>query len=171
MIRKLVERFNESLKGYLSPSSSARRKICVPVTISIEPESINLRRRDTGKLVLEKDSPSSAALSIKGKTVDLSENGLAFIVSSVRLGDNYLVGQTSKPLNITLDLPGGKVCLQALGQRYEPIGDEACASKYMIGAKITRIGEKDRRAYNEYLEHGYKAQTSDNKKLSLGITK
>lgn len=171
MIRKLVERLNEYLKDYMSPPSSARRKICVPVTVTIEPESINLRRRDTGKLVLEKDSPSSAALIVKGKTSNLSAEEISFVVPSVRLGQHYLVGQNSKPLNITLDLPGGKVCFQAAGQRYEPVGDDTCATKYLIGAQITRISEADSNAYREFLENGYKNYSADGKKLPLGVTK
>lgn len=166
MIRKLIEYLNESLRDYLSPSLSVRRKVCVPAKISIESDSKGLRNSETGKLVM---SESAAALSIKCETRDLSENGLAFVVSSIRLGQNYLVGQAGKPLDVTLDLPSGKVCFQAVGQRYEPIGDTASATKYLIGAKITRISETDRCGYMEYLERGYKNSTN-NKALSLGIS-
>ncbi|MGI8493722.1 MAG: PilZ domain-containing protein [Pyrinomonadaceae bacterium] len=166
MIRKLVQYLNEYLRGYLLPPPSVRRKICVPAKISIESDSKGLRNSETGKLVMRENS---SALSTKCETRDLSENGLAFVVSSIRLGQNYLVGQAGKPLDVTLDLPSGKICFQAVGQRYEPLDEAASAAKYLIGAKITRISETDRRIYMEYLERGYKTST-DNKALSLGIS-
>lgn len=170
MIRKLVSRFNESLRDYLSSpssSSSRRKNICVPVAISIKPEaSGSVRRGDTGKLLM---SEEAATRVIKGETKDLSENGLAFVVPSVRIGPHYLVGQTRQLLEVTLDLPNGKVCFKAVGERYEPIGESATATvKYLIGARITDISNADRKSYTEYLQNARKAQKSE--KLALGIT-
>lgn len=162
MIRTLVSRLHESLKVYLLPS---RRKICIPVTISVERESNGVRRQDTGRLVRQETMPT-----IKGETKDLSENGIAFIVASVRLGQDYLVG-AGRPLNVVLDLPTGKICFRAVGLRHKPVGQNASASKYLIGARILQISEADRRIYAQYLRHGYKAQDLENKRLAtLGVT-
>lgn len=134
----------------------------MPVTVSIEPELNSVRCKSTGKLVMQEAMPV-----IKGETKDLSENGIAFIVACVRVGQNHLVGE-GKTLNVVLDLPNGKVHFQALGQRYQPLGTDA-ATKYLIGARILRISETDRQAYEQYLRHGCKAQKAQNKRLALGI--
>ena len=166
MIRKLVGRLNESLRGYLSPQTSLRRNICVPVTISIKTEESGvLRRADTGKLLMDGET---AIRSVKGETKDLSENGLAFVVPSVRIGRNYLVGQTRQTLSVTLDLPNGKVCFKAVGERYEPVGETGSAAiKYLIGARITEISAADSKAYSEYLQQAKKAES---KGLALRTT-
>lgn len=173
MIRKLVSRFNESLRDYLSSSSSSsssrRRNICVPVTISIMPEDPCRLSRRGGRRSEPEIDDESATLSVKGVTKDLSENGLAFIVPSVRLGQHYLVGQARLTLGITLDLPNGKVCFKAVGERYEQFGESASAAvKYLIGASITEISVADRNAFTEYLRQAQKAQKSE--KLALGVS-
>jgi hypothetical protein len=168
MFRKFVERLRESLRKHpISSSNRVRRKVCVPVTISIVPDSTGVRRRDTGKLVMSEET-TKAVLSVKGETSDVSESGLAFIVPSVRLGQYYLVGAEGRTLSVVLDLPSGKVCFEAIGRRHEQIGADASATKYLIGAQVTRISEADRRAYNEFVRHGWKAQKSENKGLVFG---
>jgi hypothetical protein len=160
MIRTLVNRLNEYFKIHSLPS---RQEVCVPVTISIKPELNSVRCKTTGKLVMQGATPI-----IKGETKDLSENGIAFIVACIRVGQNHLVGE-GKTINVVLDLPNGKVHFQALGQRYQPLGTDAAATKYLVGARIVRISETDRKAYEHYLRHGCKAQKAQNKSLALGI--
>jgi hypothetical protein len=159
MIRKLVRRLNESVVGRLSPE---RRKIQVPIAVSIKSEITGLRHGKTGKLVMSEELPV-----LRGETVDLSSEGFAFVVPCIRIGQNYLVG-AGKTLNVELDLPKGKVHFQAVGQRYEPISRDASVIKYLIGARISQMSERDREIYTEYLEHGVKAEKSGVKKLVFG---
>ncbi len=160
IIRKLVRRLNESLRGYQVP---ARQKACLPVSVSLEPESNSLRNKETGRLVLKETN-----LNIKGETYDLSENGIAFILPAIRVGQNYLAG-AGIPLSVTLDLPKGKVCLKAMGQRYAQLGENPSTAKYLIGANILRMNDHDRRIYNDFLQNGIKLHKSDGKNLALGI--
>jgi hypothetical protein len=143
-LRKLISKFDKSIT---ERSIAQRHKYEVPITVSFEP----VRKTGRSSLPLQK-------FSINGETKDLSKTGIAFIVSSIRLSENYLVGD-GRVLNVELKLPNGKVELQLVGQRYEPIGDEHnSAIKYLIGAKIVRISESDREVYEEFLLLGKKLQ-------------
>lgn len=94
-------------------------------------------------------------LSILGETKDLSATGIAFIVSSIRLKEHYLVGE-GRTLNAELDLPGGKIRMQVIGQRHEQFGEHISTARFLIGAKITKMSEQDREAYEDFLRYGKK---------------
>ncbi len=109
------------------------------------------------------------ALSIKGQTKDLSSNGIAFIVDSIRLKEHYLVGE-NRVLNVELDLPNGKIAMQIIGQRYEQIGEHLSISKYLIGANIVDMSQIERDIYEEYLKFGSKRKKQIKSVLSLDGT-
>lgn len=151
MIRKLVSRFNKSItERVVSP----RKNYEVPIKIWFEPD------RATGPLRMPGES-----LVMMGETRDMSRSGIAFIVSAIRIQENYLVGG-NRPLNAELDLPGGKVMMQIVGSRYEQVGAHISTARFLVGAKITRISEQNRDAYEYFLRHGNK-QTKGS--LTLGI--
>lgn len=151
MIRKLISKFNRTFNEKVV---SSRKEFHVPIKIWVEPD------RQTGKLQLPIEH-----LSISGETKDLSVTGIAFIVSSIRLKETYLVGE-GRTLNAELDLPGGKVKMQVIGQRHEQVGQHISTAKFLVGAKIIRISEHDREAYEDFLRYGKKLLKQ---KLALGI--
>lgn len=118
---------------------SRRRALSVPVKISFEPD------KSTGGLVIP-----APDLSIRGETKDLSSSGIAFVVSSIRLQQYYLVGEGRK-LNAVITLPKGKIKMQLMGERYEQIGEHVSTTQYLIGARILDISEGDRRTYTDFL--------------------
>lgn len=151
MIRKLISKFNKSLA---ERAVSARHKLEIPIKVWLEPD------QNTGRL------PGSVEnLSIAGKTHDLSVTGVAFIVSSIRIRENYLVGE-GRVLNAELDLPQGKVRMQIIGQRYEQVGQHISTAKFLVGAKIVKISAGDREAYEHFLRYGKKLKEGS---LALGI--
>ncbi len=77
MIRKLLAQFNKSISRRVVAS---RHKYEVPIKLSFEPD------RNTGRL-----QKSLENLFITGETKDLSHTGIAFVVPSIRLKENYLV--------------------------------------------------------------------------------
>ena len=156
MIRKLIARFNKSMTIRIAP---ARFDCEVPVSIMFEPNS------QTGKLRLPLEKTS-----IKGVSRDLSESGIAFIVPSIRLKENYLVGE-NRTLSAELDLPNGKIKMIVVGQRYEQIIDEqSSTTKYLIGAKIVQINDDDKEAY-EYFLHNSEKFKKNSKAFNFGIDK
>lgn len=153
MIRKLVAKFNRSItERVVSP----RKSYEVPIKIWFEPD------RNTGKLKMPLES-----LVILGETKDMSRSGIAFVVSAIRIQENYLVGE-GRILNAELDLPSGKVQMQIVGSRYEQVGQHISTARFLIGAKITQISDENREAYEYFLRHGNKRKKGS---LELGIDK
>lgn len=151
MIRKLISKFNRTFNEKVV---SVRKDFHVPIKIWLEPD------RQTGKLQLPIEN-----LSISGETKDLSATGIGFIVSSIRLKEHYLVGE-GKTLNAEIDLPGGKVRMQIIGQRHEQFGKHISTAKFLVGAKITKMSDQDREVYEDFLRYGKKRMK---KSLALGI--
>jgi len=140
MLRNLIAKFNKSLSSRVVP---ARHKREVAIKLSFEPTG------KTGRLDTTKN------LFITGETVDMSGSGIAFTVASIRVKENYLVGE-GRLLNAELDLPNGKVSMKILGQRYELIGEHLSTERYLIGASIEKMEEENRAAYEDFLKLGGK---------------
>ncbi|MDQ3714107.1 MAG: hypothetical protein M3388_18080, partial [Acidobacteriota bacterium] len=79
MLRKWIAKFNKSRAERVV---SVRHKREVPIKLSFEPSG------KTGK-----SSEPPQVLYITGETKDLSVSGIAFTVSSIRIKENYLVGE------------------------------------------------------------------------------
>ena len=89
-------------------------------------------------------------LSTEGETVDFSETGLGFEVSSIRLQEFYLVGE-GRRLRAEISLPSGKVSMVLIGNRYEQTGAHISVARYFIGARIVDMTGRDRSRYKEFL--------------------
>jgi len=153
MIRKLVSKFNKSItERVVSP----RKKYEVPIKIWFEPE------RMTGRLKMPVEN-----LVMTGETKDLSRSGVGFIVGAIRIQENYLVGG-GRILNAELDLPSGKIQMQIVGTRYEEVGQHISTARFLVGAKITKISDEDREAYEYFLRHGHKRKKGS---FALGVDK
>jgi hypothetical protein len=102
-----------------------------------------------------------------GETYDMSGSGIAFVVSSIRVMENYLVGQ-ERVLLAELDLPGGKVKMKVLGRRYEQVGVHLSTEKYLVGAEIVHISAREREAYEHFLKFG-RTTPKATAQMQLGI--
>ena len=153
MIRRLISMFNRSLAERLV---AERCKCSVPIKVWFEPDNM------TGKLKLPIEK-----LTAYGETRDLSTSGIAFIVSSIRIKENYLVGEGCT-LNVEIDFPTGKVQMQVVGRRYEPLGEHVSTARYLIGAEIVNLSEEYREVYEHFLVHG---EGHKKRSLAFGIDK
>jgi hypothetical protein len=140
MIRELVSRFSSTIA---ERRASVRKKLNIPVKVCFSPEKQGLRS-------------SCDELFLSGETTDISETGIGFVVSSIRIKEKYLVGQ-DRVLNVELDLSGTKVRMKVRGVRYEKVGIHISTEKYLVGAHIESIDEADKQAYAEFLANGHKA--------------
>ena len=137
-----------------------RYKFQVPVKVWFEPDE------KTGKL---KMSPLTAEnLFVWGETQDLSRSGIAFVVPSIRIKENYLVGG-GRFLIAELDLPNGKTQMRVVGKRYEQVGEHLSVSRYLIGASIDHISPENLETYEYFLKHGKHEKAGGS--LELGIDK
>lgn len=155
MLRKLIAKFNKSITERAAP---ARHNLEVPIKLSFEPSG------KTGKL-----SEPPQVLYITGETKDLSNSGIAFIVSAIRIKENYLVGE-GRTLNAELDLPDGKILMKIVGERYAPIENEhQSVGKYLVGASISQMSDENREIYEYFLRFG--AAKKNTGSLKLGINR
>ncbi len=139
MIRELITRFNRSLSERMV---SSRRRHKAPVRVWFEPD-------------IKTDSALDDARSacIFGETEDISRTGIGFVVPSIRIKEKYLVGQ-QRNLNIEIDLPTGKVCMKAVGCRYEKVGIHISAERFFVGAQILTLIGVDKENYETFLKNG-----------------
>lgn len=145
---KVIRGFFSKLNGQIFSSfTPSRHKLNVPITVQLQPN------RGTGSLVLKKED-----FTLKGETRDLSESGISFLVDSIRIREEYLVGQ-NRVLDAVLELPNGTVKMKVIGQRYEQVDQHDSVAKYLIGAKISEIDAEDRKIYREYILRGKRVST------------
>lgn len=154
MIRELIGRFNRSLSERLVAN---RRKHTATMRVWFEPDVNSQQQRDIAK-----------NMALPGETVDMSRTGIAFVVSSIRVNEKYLVGQDRK-LNIEIDLPTGRVEMQVVGKRYEKVGQNSSDEKYLIGANIVRLDADSNPAYDLFLRKGSRRPRGSSSELELGI--
>jgi hypothetical protein len=140
MLRELASKFSVS---WIERRASVRKKFEVPVKVCFAPE------KNVHNLTSCEDS------FLSGETVDLSESGIAFVVSSIRIKEKYLVGQ-DRVLHVEMDLAGKKIQMRVLGKRYERVGIHASTEKYLVGAAITEMSADDRTKYEYFLRNGKK---------------
>ena len=81
-------------------------------------------------------------LPMVGHTRDISETGLAIVVTSDSPGSprDELVG---RELQIVLDLPDGLTHLRCTVVRYKELAAEEGEEGYLIGVRITEMNDKD----------------------------
>ncbi|HLA95117.1 MAG TPA: PilZ domain-containing protein [Pyrinomonadaceae bacterium] len=153
MIRSLITK----ITGLIAERSHAPRKTyAAPVKISFE--RVNIRGIHTS---------TADGVFMSGETMDMSKTGISFMVSAIRIKENYLVGH-ERILNIEIDLPRDKVKMQVIGRRYEREGIHESAERYLVGAEIVNISEEDREAYEHFLRHGATRRRAAAPSLEMG---
>lgn len=142
MLRKFIQKFNKSVAKRVN----LRKELSVPIAVSLMPD------RESGRLQM----PVSKQI-VNGETLDLSDSGILFSVSSIRIGSQYLAGE-GRTLRAELSLPNGKIEMQIVGTRYEQQLDvHTSVGQFQIGAKIVTMSEEDRTIYNDFIKHGSQA--------------
>jgi hypothetical protein len=89
-------------------------------------------------------------LPLIGFTRDISESGLALLVSAKSMSVLYSLGQ-NYTLQLMLNLPSGPVELEATPARFKHINEGEAGSFILIGAQITKMSDADRARFVEYL--------------------
>ncbi len=96
-------------------------------------------------------SGEEQALPLMGFTQDISESGIALLVSAKSASVLSGLGE-SYTLQLVLTLPTGPVDLEVTPARYVPLDDGSAASRILIGARITKIRDEDRPRLSDYLK-------------------
>jgi PilZ domain len=90
--------------------------------------------------------------TIEGYTRDISSDGVALILPAIRIGDHYLAGE-DRPLLVRLQLPDRTIEMDTVAVRYDSFADPEQGAGYIVGARITKLGQEDRAWYVEFLSH------------------
>lgn len=153
MLRELVSRFSSTIA---ERRASVRKKYNVPAKVCFAAEKSLVKGRCDETF-------------LSGETSDVSETGIGFVVSAIRIKEKYLVGQ-DRILNVELDLSGRKVRMKVRGVRYERIGIHLSTERYLIGAAIIEVNDEDKSAYDHLLKHGHKAASGQlTSMIELGV--
>ncbi len=143
MIRKVLSKLSRFSAKRAAPF---RRSVQAPIKVSFAPHitpGIHTSSIDTSFL--------------SGETTDMSRCGIGFLVSAIRIKENYLVGHDRK-LIAEIELPNGKVKMTVLGKRYEKVGLHLSTEKFMIGAEIVEMSAHDREIFDQFIKFGPKKQ-------------
>lgn len=90
-------------------------------------------------------------LKLIGSTRNVSESGLALVVSTLRVG-SHLITEEDCPLKIVLDIyPQGLIEMEAVAVRSEQLDERDREAGYLVGVCITNMSDGDRRRYLQYL--------------------
>ena len=162
MLTVLAKEVNQSFLDYLFHWN---RKVSLPITISVQPnKGETIYNLETGKLVTLESMPT-----LKTTTQRIGKDKLSFLVPQIRFNDANLAGE-GRILNIEIELPNGKVKLEAIGEHYERIGKRTSLAEYLIEAKIVYINPLEEETYKNYLRYGEKITETKGKNLVFGIT-
>jgi len=86
-----------------------------------------------------------------GRTRDLSENGLSLFLPSLKLGHQQ-ISAANFPLRLILSLPDGIAVVQAITVRTEEMTTPENGRAFVIGMRIKKICERDRKRYEALLK-------------------
>lgn len=137
LARSVVSRF----RRYVGERRNAKRvkiRLAFTLSMSSSAKSLNGLKRIN---------------SVDGYTLDLSPNGMALIVPSIRLGEQHLVGE-NRSLDVNLKLPGGPVEMKVTPIRYETFEEDEAQSGYLIGVAITEMSDEAREKFSAYVSAG-----------------
>ena len=95
------------------------------------------------------DASGAQPANVSGHTHDVSEDGLAVVLPSIRIGDRYLVGD-AVTLRVTLRLPDKNVRLYGTPVRYERLEEGQPDAGFVIGIRLTETDERDRALLADY---------------------
>jgi PilZ domain-containing protein len=90
-------------------------------------------------------------MPLEGYTRDISEDGLAIIVPSLRVGDTYLNSEDCTVRVVLLEVPAGSVEIYATPVRYQYLEVSGPEEGHLLGLRITKMSDEDRARYDRYL--------------------
>ena len=88
-------------------------------------------------------------IPIEGYTRDISETSMTLVVPSLRIGDSHITDESCTLRIVLLDLPTGRIEINATPVRYEQLNEPETG--HLMGVRITPISEIDRSRLVEYL--------------------
>jgi hypothetical protein len=153
MLREIATRFTRVIaERRVAP----RKKVSVAVRVRLAPLNTAVgHAKEAEKLILS------------GSTIDISTCGVGMILPSIRINENYLVGQ-DRLLIVEMDIHDRTVIMKVVGRRYEEVGEHLSVKRFLVGAEIAEMTPTDRVAYEYFLNNARKLTKKMGDVLELG---
>src|SRR5262249_13635937 len=151
--REIATRFTRVLA---ERRAAVRKRVSVAVRVRLAPQFNSVGH-----------TLASEKVSLSGATRDISTCGIGFIVPSIRINENYLVGQ-DRPLIVEMDIHDRTIMMTVIGRRYEEIGEHLSTKRFLVGAEIIEMTPTDRVAYEYFIDHSRKLVKRMGDVLDLG---
>jgi len=145
LVRNITARLREFVRDRRCAKRYSVRLSCQVEFAKAGPSSLKAQSAN-----LKSQMAPSGSQMVEGHTRDVSSDGVALILPAIRIGDHYLAGE-NHPLLVRLQLPEQTIEMYALAVRYDSVAGEDQCARYIIGARITQLGQEDRAHYVEYL--------------------
>lgn len=87
---------------------------------------------------------------VMGHTRDVSATGLSLLLPATRLGSRD-ISRKGSSLRLVLCLPTGVIVVRAETVRCEPSASDEGEPQFLLGVRITKMFDTDRRAYANFL--------------------
>lgn len=144
---EVMRLFATRLREFVVNRRSARRhKMRVPVKIAL------IASKYVGKHDSKNGKEEQTSSFISGWTQDISESGLAIIVSRIHIEGRYLTDQDRK-LFIKLELQEDTIQFKAIARRHQPVETKTDGKGFLIGAAVKDIDDENRAKLIEFLKN------------------
>lgn len=120
----------------------AERRAAPRYKVRLETRVLMIAERETG-------GGDADVLPLSGYTRDISESGLAVIITSRDMDALSALGE-DYTLRLVVTLPAGPVQLTVAPARYQRLGETETAD-FLVGAQITDMSGRDRVLFMEFI--------------------
>ncbi|HEV2915692.1 MAG TPA: PilZ domain-containing protein [Pyrinomonadaceae bacterium] len=134
IVRSIIGRFCELVGSH---NHAPRHTLRLPVRISLQDSNVKRAR-------------ARGAATLCGHTRNISDTGLSLVVPSVHFGNRYLM-DGDICLTIQLELPDGAATFQVAPVRYEMLDENQVEWGYLVGMRIIKIADAERKRLTQYL--------------------
>jgi hypothetical protein len=153
MLREIANRFTRVIA---ERRAAPRKKVSVAIRVRFAPVSGSVGH-----------FKNAEKLQLCGATYDVSTCGVGLMVPSIRLDQNYLVGE-DRMLIVEMDIHDRTVIMKVIGRRYEEIGEHLSVQRFLVGVEIVEMSPTDRAAYEYFLKNARKLGKKLGDVLELG---
>jgi len=154
MLREIATRFTRAMaERRVAP----RKKVSVAVRVRLAPSLGSAGHTKISEKVV-----------LSGSTLDISSSGVGMILPSIRINENYLVGQEDRLLIVEMDIHDRTIVMKVIGRRYEEVGEHLSVKRFLVGAEIVDMTATDRVAYDYFLSNARKLSKKMGDVLELG---
>jgi c-di-GMP-binding flagellar brake protein YcgR len=153
MLREIATRFTRVIA---ERRAAPRKKVSVAIRVRLAPSTNNIGH-----------TKASEKLSLSGSTYDISTCGAGLILPSIRVNQDYLVGQ-DRLLIVEMDIHDRTIVMKAIGRRYEEVGEHLSVRRFIVGVEIVDMTETDRDAYEYFIKNARKLRKQVGDIVELG---